>query len=159
MDDHQLIVSDMKPLSRRHRVPWGDCDPAGIIYTPRVLDYAIETFEIWNRDILGVSWTRLHREMSMGFPTVRTEIDFLNAPVTDDEIVLEMTVENLGRTSLTSIVTGHDGGGTVYFQVKIISCLTFTPDMEAKPIPDEFRQRILAYQTACQDNSLHIIKN
>ena len=50
------------------RVSWGDCDPAGIIYTPRVLDYAMETLEAWNREVLGIPWIKLNREMSMGMP-------------------------------------------------------------------------------------------
>ncbi|MDH3966294.1 MAG: acyl-CoA thioesterase, partial [Rhodospirillales bacterium] len=62
------------------RVKWGDCDPAGIIYTPRVLDYAMETLEAWNREVLGVPWMKLNWEMSMGWPTVRAELDFLAAP-------------------------------------------------------------------------------
>ncbi|MGA8291299.1 MAG: hypothetical protein WB820_02120, partial [Rhodoplanes sp.] len=29
----------------RRIVNWGDCDPAGIVYTPRVLDYVCETID------------------------------------------------------------------------------------------------------------------
>ena len=152
MDAPQHPPLDIVPINKIHRVPWGDCDPAGIIYTPRVLDYAIETFEVWNRDVLGTSWMKLNHELSMGFPTVRTEIDFLNAPVCDDVIVLELNVDKLGASSLTSIVTGHNGDGKIYFHVKIISCLVDMPQMTSKQIPDEFRQRILAYQAACRDN-------
>jgi 4-hydroxybenzoyl-CoA thioesterase len=144
---------DIQPLRVTRKVSWGDCDPAGIIYTPRVLDYAMETLEAWNRDILGVPWIKLNRELSMGFPTVRAEMDFLSAPAVDDEVVLTLKVEKLGHSSLTSIVTGHDGAGTVYFHVKIISCLVSVPAYQSKKIPDQFRQRILAYQAAYRDNA------
>ncbi len=33
------------PFAVTRTVKWGDCDPAGIIYTPRVLDYAMEILE------------------------------------------------------------------------------------------------------------------
>ena len=29
----------------KRMVRWGDCDPAGIIYTPKAIDYALETIE------------------------------------------------------------------------------------------------------------------
>ena len=31
----------------KRMVRWGDCDPAGIIYTPKAIDYALETIENW----------------------------------------------------------------------------------------------------------------
>ncbi|MBC8268525.1 MAG: acyl-CoA thioesterase [Rhodospirillaceae bacterium] len=144
---------DIQPLRLTRTVRWGDCDPAGIIYTPRVLDYAMETLETWNREILGVPWIKLNRELSMGFPTVRVEMDFISAPAVDDEVVLELKVEKLGHSSLTSIVTGHDGSGTIYFHVKVISCLVSVPAYKSTEIPDQFRQRILAYQDANRDNA------
>ena len=42
------------PFTVTRTVKWGDCDPAGIIYTPRVLDYAMEIVEAWYREVLGV---------------------------------------------------------------------------------------------------------
>ncbi len=38
------------PFTVTRTVRWGDCDPAGIIYTPRVLDYAMEILEAWYRE-------------------------------------------------------------------------------------------------------------
>ena len=40
----------------RRIVNWGDCDPAGIVYTPRVLDYACETIDAFLREELNASW-------------------------------------------------------------------------------------------------------
>ena len=33
------------PFTARRRILWGDSDPAGVIYTPRIFHYAIETIE------------------------------------------------------------------------------------------------------------------
>ena len=33
------------PFTIRRRILWGDSDPAGIVYTPRVFHYALETIE------------------------------------------------------------------------------------------------------------------
>ena len=37
-------------------VRWGDCDTAGIIYTPKAIDYALETIENWLIEENGISW-------------------------------------------------------------------------------------------------------
>ncbi len=51
------------PFTVTRTVKWGDCDPAGIIYTPRVLDYAMEILEAWYREVVGVPWLVLNPEL------------------------------------------------------------------------------------------------
>ena len=151
---HDQNASPVRPLRIRQTVSWGHCDPAGIIYTPRVLDYAMETLEAWNRDVLGVSWIKLNKELSMGFPTVRAELDFVSPPAVDDVVILNLDVLDVGRSSLTTQVTGHNDAGRDYFRVKLVSCLISVPEYASKEIPAEFRQQILAYQAACHENNL-----
>ena len=139
------------PFTVTHRVAWGDCDPAGIIYTPRVLDYAMETLESWNHQVLGVPWLKLNRELALGSPTVRAEIDFLAAPEPDHEVIVELRVERLGDKSVTFRIAGHDGAGTAFFAVRLVSCYIARPAFTSTPVPEAFRRRILAYQAACGD--------
>ncbi|MDH3596252.1 MAG: acyl-CoA thioesterase [Rhodospirillales bacterium] len=131
------------------RVKWGDCDPAGIIYTPRVLDYAMETLEAWNREVLGVPWMKLNWEMSMGWPTVRAELDFLAAPAPDEDVVTELRVEQVGRSSITFLITGDDGNGRAFFRVKVTSCLISRPAFKPTPIPKSLLERIHDYRKVC----------
>ncbi len=138
-----------RPFTLTRRVRWGDCDPAGIIYTPRVLDYAMEIMESWYREVVGVPWLRLNREMSMGAPTVRVELDFLDAPAPDQELLLELLVEDLGRSSITFRVSGRDRAGKVYFRAKLVSCFISRPAFKPIAIPPEFRDRIQAYRRDC----------
>lgn len=137
------------PFTVTRTVRWGDCDPAGIIYTPRVLDYAMEILESWYREVVGVPWLTLNREMSMGAPTVRVELDFLGAPVPDQDLVLDLVVEDLGRSSITFLVTGRDRAGKALFRAKLISCFVSRPAFKPIAIPQEFRDRIQAYRSDC----------
>ncbi len=131
------------------KVKWGDCDPAGIIYTPRVLDYAMETLEAWNREVLGITWIKLNREMSLGMPTVRAEMDFLDAPGPDDDVVTELRIDRVGRSSITFGITGRYDDGRELFRVKVTSCLISRPAFKPTPIPEGILERIRDYQTAC----------
>ncbi len=137
------------PFSVTRTVKWGECDPAGIIYTPRVLDYAMEALEAWFREVIGVPWLTMNREMGMGVPTVRAEMDFLAAPAPDQDIVTDLRVESLGRASITFLVTGRDGTGREFFRVKLVSCFITRPAFKPTAIPGDFRERIAAYQEAC----------
>jgi 4-hydroxybenzoyl-CoA thioesterase len=132
-------------------VKWGDCDPAGIIYTPRVLDYAMETLEAWNREVLGITWIKLNREMSLGMPTVRVEMDFLDAPGPDDDVVIELRIEHVGRSSITFGITGKYNDARELFRVKVTSCLISRPAFKSTPIPEAILERIRDYRTACGD--------
>ncbi len=137
------------PFTVTRIVKWGDCDPAGIIYTPRVLDYAMEIVEAWYREVLGVPWLTLNRDMGLGAPTVRAELDFLDAPYPDQDIVMRLLVEDLGRSSITFRVTGRDPAEKEFFRAKLISCFISRPGFKSTAIPDALRERILAYQKAC----------
>jgi len=139
------------PLTVTHRVRWGDCDPAGIIYTPKVLDYAVELVEVWNREVLGANWMKLNFEMGMGTPTVRAEVDFISPPAPDHEIISEIRVEKLGNSSITFLINGRDESGAEIYQARLVSCLIAQPDFKSIPFPDEFRARITAYRQACGD--------
>ncbi len=137
------------PFTVTRTVKWGDCDPAGIIYTPKVLDYAMEVLEAWYREVVGVPWLVLNRDMGLGAPTVRAELDFLDTPYPDQDMVIRLVVEDLGRSSITFLVTGRDGADREFFRAKLISCFISRPTFKSTVIPEDIRERILAYQKAC----------
>ena len=143
--------SASKPFSIKRVVQWGDCDPAGIIYSPRVFDYAVEAVEAWNRQVLGLSWTELNSEMGMGAPMVRAECDYLHPPQPDQEVELAVLIERLGHSSLTYLVRGF-GGGRDYFQVRLVTCFVARPEFKSAEIPRRLRQRIAAYGDALDDS-------
>jgi 4-hydroxybenzoyl-CoA thioesterase len=153
VEDSVKSYADASPFSVTRAVKWGECDPAGIIYTPRVLDYALEIVEAWFREVVGVPWLTLNREMAMGAPTVRAELDFLDAPHPDQDIVIDLRVESLGRSSITFLVTGGGETGREFFRVKLVSCFISRPAFKPIAIPGEFRECILAYQKACDPRS------
>lgn len=143
--------STTRPFAVTHTVRWGDCDPAGIIYTPRVLDYAMEAVEAWHREVLGLPWLPMNQAHHMGAPTVRAEIDFVAAPAPDDAIITELRVAKLGRSSITYALTGHDGHGKAYYRAVLVTCFITRPAFAPTAIPEPFRGRIQAYQRDCGD--------
>ncbi len=66
-------------------------------------------------------WLVLNRDMGPGAPTVRAELDFLDAPYPDQDIVMRLLVEDLGRGSITFLVSGRDQAGREFFRAKLVS--------------------------------------
>ena len=150
MEETAIGYAGAGPFTVTRRVRWGDCDPAGIIYTPRVLDYVMEALKAWFREFVGVPpGLTMNQEMGIGAPTVRVEMDFIAASCPDQDIVLDLRVERLGRSSITFLVTGQDGMDNEFFRVKLISCFVARPAFKPTAVPGEFRDRIVAYQKAC----------
>ncbi len=126
-------------------VKWGDCDPAGIIYTPKILEYAMVAMENWFKEVPGVSWYELNMHLGMGSPIVRTEIDFLLILKVDQEISMNVEVQKLGNSSLTMLVTGNNAEEDACFRVMLVFCFIKQPDYKPIPIPDNYREKIEAY--------------
>ncbi len=144
------------PFRETHVIRWGDCDPAGIIYTPRVLDHAMEALESWYLAVPQVDWFRLNHELGLGAPTVRTEIDFLKVLRPDDRLTVEVHVTRLGNASLEFLIPGvGEADGETYFRVRLTACFIKRPEMRATRVPEPYRSRIAAYRDACQQVSPH----
>ena len=132
------------PFSQSRIVRWGDCDPAGIIYTPRILDYAIETVEACLREVMGASWNVMREQHNIGGPTVHFECDIRKPLAPDMAVDLVLTLEKLGRSSMTSRIVCVDAEGVEYFRVLLVNCFVTgdsPTDIRALPISETWRER------------------
>jgi 4-hydroxybenzoyl-CoA thioesterase len=133
----------------RRIVNWGDCDPAGFIYTPRVLDYACETIDAWCREELSASWWQLKSSGKLGLPTVNAVCDFISILRPDQSLELYLYIREIGRSSLVFEVEGMVTGNCLAFRVKLVSCAIDMVKHRATRIPDWMRQKCEAYKRRC----------
>ena len=141
------------PFTLRRRILWGDSDPAGVIYTPRVFHYAIETVEEWLVAILGHNWMELQDDFKLDTPTVKMGCEFFYPLRTGDEVDITLTIKKLGWASINYIIDGYNADKRHCFQVDQISCFVDSEKFEPVRIIDEFRNKIEAYQAACDLNN------
>ncbi len=131
----------------RRVVNWGDCDPAGFIYTPRVLDYACETIDAWLRERLDASWWQLRfGGKKFGLPTVNAVCDFISILRPDQSLELNLYIREIGRSSIAFEVEGIAEGNRLAFRVKLVSCAIETSKNRATRIPDWMRRKLEAYK-------------
>ncbi len=142
------MTEDAKPFIVTRRVDWGDCDPAGIIYTPRVFDFAYESLGIWYRDWLGVSWWQAKGKSDFGSPTVHAECHYFRPFEPDDHAYLEIRIAALGRSSTTYQVIARDKEGRSGFVISFTACYTNFVQMRSADIPPAWRVKMEAYHAA-----------
>jgi 4-hydroxybenzoyl-CoA thioesterase len=134
----------------RRTVNWGDCDSAGIIYTPRVLDYACETIEAWLREELKASWWQVNSNgEGPGLPTVNAVCDFISVLSPDQRLELTLYIRDIGQSSIVFEVEGVAETNRLAFRVKLVSCAVDLINHCATPIPDWMRKKLEAYQKCC----------
>jgi 4-hydroxybenzoyl-CoA thioesterase len=83
-------------------VRFADVDHAGIVYYPRFFHYFHLAFEELFRVRLGArAYVDLLDKDRVGFPAVRAEADYQAPLAFGDTAEIELTVERLGRSSIT----------------------------------------------------------
>ena len=100
-------------------VRWGDCDPAGIIYTPKAIDYALETIENWLIEEIGISWMDM-RTKGKGLASVKFDCVYLAPLKAETYICISLSVKNLGESSIDLCIEGVDAHSNLkYFNVNL----------------------------------------
>jgi 4-hydroxybenzoyl-CoA thioesterase len=87
--------------SRKVRIEWSHCDPAGIVFYPRYFEiFDNSTAALFER-ALGMTMHEMFRHFnSAGYPLARTRSRFIRPTRYGDDVVIESTVE-FGRASFS----------------------------------------------------------
>ncbi len=142
-----------EPFSQACFVHWGDCDPAGVVYTPRVFEYFMRTMEAWYVAYLGYNFFEMRVERGTGSPTVRTECDYLTVLRAGQEFSLRLRIEKVGAASVEFVGDGLGADGTHYFRIRHTCCAIDEDDFKPKRYPEDLRQRMIDYQRDCGDQN------
>jgi 4-hydroxybenzoyl-CoA thioesterase len=86
-------------FSTRIKVRFADADPAGLVYYPVIFHYFHIGLEEFFAERCRVSYDSLIRDERLGFPTVKTEAEFVTPLRYGDEAIVEVYVSKIGRTS------------------------------------------------------------
>jgi 4-hydroxybenzoyl-CoA thioesterase len=140
-----------KLFSRDRFVRWGDCDPAGIIYAPRVYEYAMDTLEEFYMEVLGSSWMDLKVGSIVGTPVLRAEIEYVSPLVPEQKFTITISIKDVGRSTVTYEMAGIDDSGNQFFRVEIVMCFISQTDFESTDIPEDIRKPLFEYHDVCEE--------
>jgi len=123
---------------------FGDCDPAGVIYTPRLSYFVIEAMVAFMTDRFGKPAERFVFELGMLPPTRSMTVEFLGHMTWDDQVAIKVWVKNLGNTSVTYAFEGEVGGETV-FQATLLQVWVDGETKKPVAIPDSVTELLKPY--------------
>lgn len=127
------------PFTQRRTVKWGECDPAGIVYTPRFLDWTVEAVEAAFRAIAGITWPEVQARFGLGAPMRQASLDFASPLRAYDDADLAVTVDSLGTSSIGYRVTTRRPDGTLCFTGLLTSVMIDLRTFRPVAIPADIR--------------------
>jgi len=128
------------------KIRFDDVDGAGIVYYPKYFHLCHAAFEDFFDTAASISYPGLIRERRLGFPTVAVESSFTAPLAYGDVAVVELSVKQVGRTSVTfayRIWRRRDGAPC--FQAEVVTVLIDLDSQRPVPIPPELRAILEQY--------------
>jgi YbgC/YbaW family acyl-CoA thioester hydrolase len=124
------------PLTTTRTVLFGDCDPGGIIYTPRVAYFVVEAVHDFLAHALGGPAVRELFAMGILPPARSLSIEFL-APFTwDDVLAITVVPTDVGRTSFGFHVSATGNNAQEVFRATLTQVCVSPDTMRPVPVPE-----------------------
>jgi 4-hydroxybenzoyl-CoA thioesterase len=133
-----------KVFVREYPILFSHCDPAGIVYFPRLFDLLHTAMEDWFTFGLQERFADLLMKKQLGTPTVSTKVDFLSPARFGDTLRIELKVLRAGRSSIDLAFDAFLGTQPCFRALHTI-CIFSRETHKAVPIPDDLRERMQAY--------------
>ena len=131
------------PFTTTRTILFGDCDPAGIVYTPRIAYFVIEAIHKFLSDRLGGEGLRKVFAMGILPPARALSIEFLSPMTWDEVISIEVRSEAPGTTSFGFAVEGRQASGEVTFRASMTQVCICPESKQPIALPDALRQALL----------------
>jgi 4-hydroxybenzoyl-CoA thioesterase len=133
----------VKSFDVQLKVRFGDVDPAGIVYYPKIFDYIHEAFEeLWDVHV-GARYYQLLLEHRIGFPLVHSEVDFRHPLRFGDRPRVRVTCTHLGRASIGLAYRFHVDERLCLEALMTVVCVNLE-GMTPTPVPEQYRARFEA---------------
>lgn len=125
------------------QVRFGHVDPAGIAYFPRLFDYIHDVFEEMWEEHVGQRYYHLLLDQRLGFPLVKSDVNFSKPLRFGDRPLVRVTTEHVGRSSLRLRYRFLLDGELCLDALMTTACIHLDT-MKSVPIETAFRERFEA---------------
>ena len=142
------------PFVVRRRVKFGECDPAGVVYTPVFGEYVISCADLFYEFLLDGRPEGLKDEYGFETPSRALSFDFRSSLRPDDEFDMTLQIAEIRSRTYTLTVTGRSLTGEVVFMAQLTPICVARGERRAIEIPGPFRAKLEAYRL--QAKHLHV---
>lgn len=138
-----------QPFTFRRRVRWGECDPAGVVYTPRFSDYAAEAFNDFLEFMIGKPLQDRQRELDVLMPAKAMQFVFKRSVWPDQVLDIQVRVSGIRNRSFDLAMDAYFAdeaeGDPVFGAVLSLICV-YSAVRESRQIPDALREKLEHYR-------------
>lgn len=147
-------VTSLRPLTIRRRVKWGDCDPAGVVYTVTFAEYVICAAELFYEALFGTTPQKAKNEVGFGTPTRSLTFDFQRSLRPDEEFDMTVRVADIrSRTYVLDIHARTPAGETVFIAQLTPVCVA-RAERRSIELPPRLREALEKYRQQCGEAPL-----
>lgn len=125
-------------------------DPAGYVFFPRFFEMFQACVEDWFNTGLNVDYAKQILEYGVGLPTAHTECDFSLPCKLGEKIEFSLSVEEVGRTSISIIFIGRVNGEDRLHAKSVLVAIS-TKNGRPVAISNDLRTKLLEYQLYSSD--------
>lgn len=130
-------------------IRFGQCDPAGIVYTPVYFDLFNVAVEDWYLAALGIDYYALIREARVGVGYGHASADFLRPCTMGDVLEFAIVIARIGNASFELTLHGFKGRDEAV-RGRLVVVTTSLASHTAIAIPAALRQALEAYRARCR---------
>ena len=122
-------------------VRYGSIDFARIVYYPQFLHFCHVAMEEMFAAVVGVTYPDAIQKEQIGYPTVKSEVDFLEPVAYGETLEMSVSVERIGTSSIVFVYEGvRSSDGKTAFRVRNVQVAVNMAAWGSIPIPDHHRK-------------------
>ena len=145
--DGTEYVTSRRPFVVHRRVRWGDCDPAGVVYTGRFPEYVLGAVTLFFRELGGGEpWHHYVERIGVDTPCKALSFEFSHALWPEDEFDMTVSVAAIRSRSFDLGVSARRTEGIVAFTATFSPVCISRTERRAVPIPDLLRIALASRQ-------------
>lgn len=144
LNDATEYVLSRHPFVVRRRARWGECDPAGVVYTGKFVDYLLSAVSLFNEHVMGESVEAYKKRLQFQTPCKGLSMVFDGALWPNDEFDMHVTVSNIRTSSFDMAVKAVRPNGDAVFSGVVSPVCIAISERRSIPIPEDLKTKLLA---------------
>jgi YbgC/YbaW family acyl-CoA thioester hydrolase len=139
-------ILSLNPFIVRRRIAFRDCDPAGIVYTPRYLDPIVTSVvELFMGEVGALFAHRAAELEGIGFPAKALDFVFHHPSKVGDLIDIEIFVSNIGNKTFQLTAIAKNLERKVLFDARLTSICILSSEFKAISLPEYLIDKLKPY--------------
>ncbi|WP_102224752.1 acyl-CoA thioesterase [Acidimangrovimonas sediminis] len=131
----------------RYTLRFGQCDPAGIAFFPRLIEMINWVVEDWFAGPIGQDFATMHMGANFGVPAAALSVDFVGPARLGEVLAYDLRVAKIGTSSITFDIRAavEGGAGVLRARHTIVACDLSGARPRPRPIDDAMRARMAPF--------------